>query len=169
VEGLRETTHTRYVCLSGLRFEPGTSCVPSRMYTRPRCGVHRGWAAARWAAQSCNKRQMSKLFVSPVVGGGDGWVPTCNLLTLMAKLVFVSRVTGQNSLMKPAKQDREIKYGGRGSSERHCTLLLLLPSSSSSSSPLCRVFILTFLRQTMALGNTVLQLFCCYYSWCLYR
>ena len=45
-------------------------------------------------------------------------------------------------------------------------LLLLL---SSSSSPLCRVFILIFLRQTMSLGNTVLQLFCCYYSWCLYR
>ena len=50
-------------------------------------------------------------------------------------------------------------------------LLLLLSSSSSSSSsyPLCRVFILIFLRQTMSLGNTVLQLFCCYYSWCLYR
>ena len=45
------------------------------------------------------------------------------------------------------------------------TTLLLL----SSSSPLCRVFILIFLRQTMSLGNTVLQLFCCYYSWCLYR
>ena len=44
-------------------------------------------------------------------------------------------------------------------------LLLLL----SSSSPLYRVFILIFLRQTMSLGNTVLQLFCCYYSWCLYR
>ena len=40
---------------------------------------------------------------------------------------------------------------------------------SSSSSPLCRVFILIFLRQTMSLRNTVLQLFCCYYSWCLYR
>ena len=36
-------------------------------------------------------------------------------------------------------------------------LLLLLSSSSSSSSPLCRVFILIFLRQTMSLGNTVLQ------------
>jgi len=52
-------------------------------------------------------------------------------------------------------------------------LLLLLLSSSSSSpsslSPLCRVFILIFLRQTLSLGNTVLQLFCCYYSWCLYR
>ena len=45
-------------------------------------------------------------------------------------------------------------------------LLLLLSSSSSSSSasssPLCTVFILIFLRQTMSLGNTVLQLFCCY-------
>ena len=47
------------------------------------------------------------------------------------------------------------------------SLLLLLLSSSSS--PLCRVLILIFLRQTMSLGNTVLQLFCCYYSWCLYR
>ena len=48
-------------------------------------------------------------------------------------------------------------------------LLLLSLSSSSSSSPSCRVFILIFLRQTMSLGNTVLQLFCCYYAWCLYR
>ena len=39
----------------------------------------------------------------------------------------------------------------------HRRLLLL----SSSSSPLCRVFILIFLRQTMSLGNTLLQLFCC--------
>jgi len=36
------------------------------------------------------------------------------------------------------------------------TILLLLSSSSSSSSPLCRVFILIFLRQTMSLRNTVL-------------
>ena len=42
-------------------------------------------------------------------------------------------------------------------------------SLSSSSSPLCRVFVLIFLRQTMSLGNAVLQLFWCYYSWCLYR
>ena len=48
-------------------------------------------------------------------------------------------------------------------------IIILLLLSSSSSSPLCRVFILTFLRQTVSLGNTVLQLFCCYYSWCLYR
>ena len=41
-------------------------------------------------------------------------------------------------------------------------------SSSSSSSPLCRVFALLFLRQTMPLENTVLQPFCCYYSCCLY-
>ena len=47
-------------------------------------------------------------------------------------------------------------------------LLLSSSSSSSSSSPLCRVFILIFLRQTMSLENTVLQLFCCYYSWCLF-
>ena len=50
----------------------------------------------------------------------------------------------------------------------HLQLNILL-SSSSKSSPLCRVFILIFLRQTMSLGNTVLQLFCCFYSWCLYR
>ena len=49
----------------------------------------------------------------------------------------------------------------------HLWLLLLLISSPPPSSPLCRVFILIFLRQTMSLGNTVLQLFCCYYSWCL--
>ena len=51
-------------------------------------------------------------------------------------------------------------------------LLLLLPSSSSSSSslsPLCWVFIHIFLRQTIPLGNTVFQLFCHYYLWCLYR
>jgi hypothetical protein len=33
---------------------------------------------------------------------------------------------------------------------------------SSSLSPLCRVFIHTFLRQTMSLRNTMLQLFCRY-------
>ena len=44
-------------------------------------------------------------------------------------------------------------------------LLLLL----SSSSPLYGVFILKILRQTISLGNTVLHLFCYYYSWCLYR
>jgi hypothetical protein len=40
--------------------------------------------------------------------------------------------------------------------------------SSSSSSPLCRVFIHTIPRQTMSLGNTLLQLFCRYCLWCLY-
>jgi len=49
------------------------------------------------------------------------------------------------------------------------TELLLLSSSSSSSFPSCRVCIIISLRQTMSLGNTVLQLFCCYYSLCLYR
>ena len=44
--------------------------------------------------------------------------------------------------------------------------LLSSSSSSSSSTPLSRVLI--FLRQTMSLGNTVLELFCCFYSWCLY-
>ena len=53
-------------------------------------------------------------------------------------------------------------------------LLLLLLSSSlllllSSMSPLCRVSTLIFLRKTMSLGNTVLQLFWCNYSWCVYR
>ena len=47
-------------------------------------------------------------------------------------------------------------------------VVLVLSLSSSLSSPLCRVFILIFLRQTMSLGNTVLQLFCCFYSWRLY-
>ena len=49
------------------------------------------------------------------------------------------------------------------------TCSILRPIFLSSSSPLCRVLILIFLRQTVSLGNTVLQLFCCYYSWCLYR
>ena len=49
------------------------------------------------------------------------------------------------------------------------TVRYLLSLSSSSSSPLCRVFTLIFLRKSTSLGNTVLQLFCCYYSWCLYR
>ena len=48
-------------------------------------------------------------------------------------------------------------------------LLLLSSSSSSSSSPLCRVFILIFLRQDISLGNTVLQIPCCYNSWYLYH
>ena len=43
------------------------------------------------------------------------------------------------------------------------TLLLLSLSSSSSLSPLCRVFIHIFLRQTMSLGNTVFQQFYHYY------
>ena len=42
----------------------------------------------------------------------------------------------------------------------------ILSSSSSSSSPSCGVFILVLLRQIMSLRNTVLQLFCCYYSCC---
>jgi len=41
------------------------------------------------------------------------------------------------------------------------SLLLLLLLLSSSSSPLCRLFLLTFLRQITSLGNTALQLFCC--------
>ena len=45
-------------------------------------------------------------------------------------------------------------------------LLLLL---SLSLSPLCRVFVHIFLRQTMSLGNTAFQLFSHYYLWCLYR
>jgi len=48
-------------------------------------------------------------------------------------------------------------------------LLLLLLSSSSSSSPLCKVLIFIFLRQNMSLGNKMMQLFCCYNSWFLYR
>ena len=53
--------------------------------------------------------------------------------------------------------------------EQFCLLLLLLLLSSSSSlSPLCRVSIHIFLRQTMSLGNTLLQLFCLCCLWCLY-
>jgi hypothetical protein len=37
-----------------------------------------------------------------------------------------------------------------------------------NESPLCRVFTLIFLRQTVSLGNTVLQPFCCSYSRCIY-
>jgi hypothetical protein len=39
-------------------------------------------------------------------------------------------------------------------------LLLLLLSSSSSSSPLCKVFTIIYLKQTMFLGYIVLQQFC---------
>jgi hypothetical protein len=33
-------------------------------------------------------------------------------------------------------------------------------SNNNTLFPLCRVFTLTFLKQTMSLGNTMLQLFC---------
>jgi hypothetical protein len=48
-------------------------------------------------------------------------------------------------------------------------ILLLSSSSSSPPPPLCRVFIFIFLTQTMSLGNTVLQPFCCSYSWFIHR
>jgi hypothetical protein len=48
----------------------------------------------------------------------------------------------------------------------HFRLLLLLLLLSSPLSPLCRVFIHIFLRQTMFLRNTMLQLFCRYCLWC---
>jgi len=54
-------------------------------------------------------------------------------------------------------------------SQHRLLLLLLLLLSSSSLSPLCRVFILIFPRQTMSLGNTVLHLLYCCCSWYLYR
>ena len=60
-------------------------------------------------------------------------------------------------------------YDSSNGKRQEVNSLLLLLLFSSSSSPLCSVFILIFLRQNMSLGNTVLQLFCCYYSWCLYR
>ena len=47
-------------------------------------------------------------------------------------------------------------------------LLLLLLLLLSSVSPLCRVSTLIFLRPTMSLGNTVLQLFWYNYSCCVY-
>jgi hypothetical protein len=51
---------------------------------------------------------------------------------------------------------------------RGAELFLILLISSSSLAPLYRVFIHIFPRQTMSLGNTLLQLFCRYCSWCLY-
>ena len=45
--------------------------------------------------------------------------------------------------------------------------ILSSTSSSSSASPSCRVFTLMFVKQTMPLRNTVLQLFYSYYSWCI--
>ena len=55
----------------------------------------------------------------------------------------------------------------------HLQLNILLSSSSSSSSssplsPLCSVAIHIFPRQTMTLGDTLLQLFCFCCLWCLY-
>jgi len=52
-------------------------------------------------------------------------------------------------------------------------LLLSLSSSSSSSlssssSPLCRVYLHILPRQTMSLGDILLQLFCLCCLWCLY-
>jgi hypothetical protein len=41
--------------------------------------------------------------------------------------------------------------------------------STSSLSPLCRVFIHIFLRQTMSLRNTMLLLFCLYCLWRPYQ
>ena len=52
----------------------------------------------------------------------------------------------------------------RATAHLQLNILILLPSVS----PLCRVSTLIFLRKTMSLGNTVLQLFLCNYSWCVY-
>ena len=65
--------------------------------------------------------------------------------------IFDRKING--AIVTPALQVRS-----------YAILLLSSSSSSSPSSPLCRVFILIFLRQTISVGNTVLQLFCCYYS-----
>jgi hypothetical protein len=46
-----------------------------------------------------------------------------------------------------------------------CSELLLLLLLVKILSPLCRVFTHIFLRQTMSLGNTRLQLFCRYCLW----
>ena len=74
------------------------------------------------------------------------------------------------SLRIREKMSKESILGWNSETEKSLLLLLLLLlSSSSSSSPLCRVFILILLRQIISLGNTVLQLFCCYCSGCLYR
>ena len=94
--------------------------------------------------------------------------------------------SGMNKIFQIRKQQLNFNYGDsllsvaltHQSLTSHSTAIsnrlldtsqeLSSSSSSSSSSPLCRVIILIFLRQTVSLGNTVLQLFCCYYSLCLY-
>jgi hypothetical protein len=48
-------------------------------------------------------------------------------------------------------------------------VLLLLLLLVKIQSPLCRVFTHIFLRQTMSLRNTMLQLFCRYCLWCPYH
>jgi len=82
-------------------------------------------------------------------------------ILLLLSMVLISLVSVLNLLYFYISTFRSIW------AVNNMALLLLLLSSSSS--PLCRVFILIFLRQTISLGNTVLQLFCYYYSWSLYR
>jgi uncharacterized protein with PQ loop repeat len=53
--------------------------------------------------------------------------------------------------------------------ENLCVMFQVLLLLLSSVSLLCSVSTLILLRQTMSLGNTVLQLFWCNYSWCVYR
>jgi hypothetical protein len=75
-------------------------------------------------------------------------------------LAYERRMRGEN-----LQRTRVRLYESRGLPVLLLLLLLLL----SSVSPLCKVSTLIFLRQTMSLGNTVLQLFWCNYSWCVNR
>jgi hypothetical protein len=67
----------------------------------------------------------------------------------------------------PGRQLPDVFTEEDSPSKQQLELLLLLLSSSLS--PLCRVFIHIFLRQTMSLRNTMLQPFCRSCVWCPYH
>ena len=50
-------------------------------------------------------------------------------------------------------------------------IIIIITTTTTTTTTTFMQGIYTYIpeRQTMSLGNTVLQLFCCYYSWCLYR
>jgi len=90
--------------------------------------------------------------------------------TYMKKLIFAFRYftnAPKNDLVHMERVRIEPQHAAIHTTCAHSQTSSSSSSSSLSSSPLRRVFILIFLRQTMSLGNIVLQLFCCYYSWCL--
>ena len=55
---------------------------------------------------------------------------------------------------------------GAGLPRVNCIIIIIIIIISLS--PLCRVAIHIFPRQTMSLGDTLLQLFCLCCLWCLY-